>query len=338
MEVLRLDSQRIYDMYLASRQTALLTVAVRLGVFQLLDATPMSADQLRAQLQISERGADALIVGLQALQLIEQTPLGYRATEEASRFLVPGRTGYLGALIDLEMNQFLTPERLYESMISGKPGVYDTSSGDDAWDKHQQDPEKARAFTLGMHSISEVPAGALAAVFDASSHHRVLDIGGGSGVFVIALLERWAHLNGTVVDLGPVCQVAQDLFAQAGLSDRAGVAHVDMFREEFPSGYDIVLFSQIIHDWDVESNRSLLAKAWRALPSGGQVVIHEKLLNEQRTGPVANALVSLDMLYWTEGKQYTSTEIHTLLIESGFIKPNTRATTGYWSVVTAVKP
>ena len=123
---------------------------------------------------------------------------------------------------------------------------------------------------------------------------------------------------------------------QAG--DRAFTATVDMFAEEYPADHDVVLFSQIMHDWSPETNRLLLAKAWRALPSGGVVVVHEKLLDKDRSGPLANALVSLDMLYWTEGKQYTSEELHELLLEVGFVQPLTRATTGYWSVITAVKP
>ena len=108
----RLDSQRIYDMYLASRQTALLAVAVRLRVFEVLEQTPLSLEELGLRLNLSDRGVDALVVGLQALGLIRRTSGGFIPTEEAARFLVPGKEGYLGALIDLEMGHFLTPERL----------------------------------------------------------------------------------------------------------------------------------------------------------------------------------------------------------------------------------
>ena len=250
--------------------------------------------------------------------------------------LVPGKQGYLGGLIELELNHYLSPERLLEVMRTGKPGVYDADDGD-MWGVHQDDPEQARAFTAGMHSISELPAQALASALDLSSHTNVLDIGGGSGVFVIAFLERWPNMRGTVLELAPVCSLARERFVEANLIERASTHSGDMFKDEYPLGFDIVLFSQIMHDWSLDTNRGLLLKANSALPVGGKVIIHEKLLNPERSGPLANALVSLDMLYWTEGRQYTAAELHQLLVETGFSKVQVVPTEGYWSAVVAEK-
>jgi acetylserotonin N-methyltransferase len=127
------------------------------------------------------------------------------------------------------------------------------------------------------------------------------------------------------------------MYAQENLSERASTLVMDMFNEEFPSGYDVILFSQIMHDWSTPTNVELLAKAWRALPTGGKVLLHEKLLNKERKGPLANALVTLDMLYWTEGQQYSGEELEGLLDQSGFTSIRRFPTTGYWSVVVGEK-
>jgi hypothetical protein len=324
-------------MYLASRQSALLAVAVHLGVFDRLDEAPLTEKELAEHLDLAPRGADGLVVGLVALGLLRREGSQLVLAEEASRFLVRGKKGYLGGLIEMEMTNFMTPHQLLASMRTGRPAVYAGEHSDDAWVVHEADPEKARTFTMGMHSISELPAQALAETLDLSSCQNMLDIGGGSGVFVIAALRRWPHLRGTVAELAAVCRIAEEFLTAGGVQDRADTVVLDMFREEFPLGADLLLFSQIMHDWSDETNIGLLEKAWRALPVGGQVVLHEKLLNDERSGPLANALVTLDMLYWTEGKQYTAQELRTLLERAGFSQVSVTPTVGYWSAVVGIK-
>lgn len=324
-------------MYLASRQSALLAVAVHLGVFDLLDKISLTEQALAEHLELAPRGVDGLVVGLVALGLLRREGQRLSLEEEASRYLVPGKKGYLGGLIELEMTNCMTPAQLLTAMRTGRPGVYAGEPSEDAWDVHEADPEKARAFTMGMHSISELPAEALATALDLTDCRKMLDIGGGSGVFVICALRRWPHLLGTVADLAAVCPVAEELFEAGGVGERADTIILDMFREDFPVGSDLILFSQIMHDWSVETNIALLEKAWRALPLGGRVVLHEKLLNEARSGPLANALVSLDMLYWTEGKQYTGRELKELLERAGFGQTTVTPTLGYWSAVVGTK-
>ena len=98
-----------------------------------------------------------------------------------------------------------------------------------------------------------------------------------------------------------------------------------------------MLLSQILHDWSHEQGGVLLDKAFACLPSGGRVLIHEKIVDEEG-GPLANALVNLDMLVWTKGQQYTAAELEGLLVAAGFEGVRCEPTAGYWSVVWASKP
>jgi cyclopropane fatty-acyl-phospholipid synthase-like methyltransferase len=168
---------------------------------------------------------------------------------------------------------------------------------------------------------------------DLTGVRRLLDVGGGSGALSIALARAWEELECTVWDLEVVCEHAREYARAAGLADRVLARAGDMFGEPFPPGHDAVLLSQILHDWSPERGRELLGKAARALPPGGRVLVHEKLVDDDGTGPLANALVDLDMLVWTEGAQYTEALLREMLDRAGFHDVERRPTAGYWSVV-----
>jgi len=166
----------------------------------------------------------------------------------------------------------------------------------------------------------------------------VLDVGGGSGAVAIALARAWPHVHCTVLDLPVVCAVAAEFIAAAGLGERVATLPGDMFADSWPSGHDAVVLSQILHDWSFDTGRTLLERVFRALPAGGRVLVHEKLVDDDRDAPLANALVHLDMLVWTEGQQYRFRELREILHTAGFRGVERRDSAGYWSVVEARKP
>ena len=93
----------------------------------------------------------------------------------------------------------------------------------------------------------------------------------------------------------------------------------DFFADSsLPGGHDTILLSMILHDWAEDRCRAILQKCWAALPSGGQVIIAELLVNDARTGPPAAALMSLNMLVETEGRNYTPAEYGAWLGDLGF--------------------
>ncbi len=330
-----LPDRRVYDYYIASRTSAALVAGVRLGLFDLLDRAPRSAAQIAAELEVSERGARALLAAVGAMGLVEETDGRWTLAPDAAAYAVRDRPGSLAGLIDLEVENFLSPAALLEALRSGGPSVY---GGGDPWEHHAADPQRARAFTAAMHSVSERPAAGLAEVVELRGGERLLDVGGGSGALSLALARAHPEVHCSVYDLEAVRPLAEEYIAAAGLGERVTVAVGDMFTEELPTDHDVVLLSQILHDWAPERGAELCAKAWRALRPGGRILIHEKLVDEEGRGPLANALVHLDMLVWTEGQQYRASELEALLEEAGFAAIETRPTTGYWSVVSGEKP
>jgi len=325
---------RVYDLYIAGRASALLAVAVRLDLFAHLDATPSTPEELAAALDLAPRGAAALLRSLHALGLTEPRGGRHHLTEAARADLLPDAHGSLAGLIDLDFDHFMSPASLLTAIRSGTQTVY---GGGDVWEEHAEDTEAARRFTEAMHSISERPAAALADAWRWGEDARLLDVGGGSGAYPVALLRRFPRMTAQVLDLAPVCSEARRRFRGAGLGERAVATPGDLFDPASPyPPADVVLFSQILHDWSPEDCARLFERAASALSPGGTVLVHEKLVRtEPRPGPVATVLVDLDMLFWTEGRQYTFEEVATMLRAAGFDDVEVTPTAGYWSVVSA---
>ncbi|HZF25087.1 MAG TPA: methyltransferase, partial [Steroidobacteraceae bacterium] len=164
---------------------------------------------------------------------------------------------------------------------------------------------------------------------------RLLDVGGGSGCFCIALAQRHSAMRCTIMELPAMCEVAKEYVAAAGLTERIDTRAVDMFRQDWPHGYDAVFFSNILHDWSFKTCAQLLAKTHAVLPVGGQIFIHEALLDESGSGPLAATTFSLVMLLGTEGRQFTYAELAKLIQDAGFVDLDVTPSYGYYSVVRA---
>jgi cyclopropane fatty-acyl-phospholipid synthase-like methyltransferase len=332
------DDKTIYDIYVAGRGSAALAVAVHLGLFALLAEQPRTEEEVATGLHIAPRGARSLLRALRGLKLVSLADGQFSLTAASEQHLVPGRSAYLGGLIDLEIHSPLTPRSLLEAVRTGKAQVY----ADETWSAHANDPEQAARFTRAMHSISQAPAKALVTHYDFSPHRLLLDVGGGSGVYAAEALVRHRDLRAVVLDIEAVCPLAEAHFAERSVSHRGSTRVANMFRDDFAPASanepaDVILFAQILHDWPMSRCAQLLAKAYDALPPGGVVLIHEKLVADDG-GPVANALVDLDMLFWTEGQQLTQDELLGLLREAGFSSCACSQTVGYWTLGVGHKP
>lgn len=325
-----MERSLVYELYIANRKSALLVATHSLGLFELLSRESMTGEEIRQALELSERGTDAMLVGLVALGLLDLVGDRYQLTPIARAELVRESPGYLGGLIAQEIDHFLTPRQLVDLLRSGSPSV-----SHDVWAEHVADPGRAARFTAAMDAISSSPAHALAATVQLTGNETILDVGGGSGIYLRKLFERFAGVRGTLLDIVPVCALADASFRRWGLGSRFRTHPADMFDTAWPS-CDVVLLSQILHDWDLATCQGLLERAVDSLNPGGRVWVHEKLLHDDRSGPAATAMVSLDMLQWTEGQQLTGAEVRKMMEHVGLSDIRIESTVGYWSLISGV--
>ncbi len=121
-----------------------------------------------------------------------------------------------------------------------------------------------------------------------------------------------------VYEIAPALEIAREKITEAGLVERILTLGGDFFTEALPKGSDVILLSMILHDWTPEKALAILRKCYEALPSGGAVIVSELMMDDDETGPPPAALMSLNMLIETEGRNYTWAEHTEWLEQCGF--------------------
>jgi hypothetical protein len=297
---------------------ALAVAIVHLDLFTELARDPTDVPGLCTRLGLHLRPSDVLCTLLVALGLLVRRADGVlEPTATAREFLMAG------APFDA---------RAYYAAMADKPGVADFLKvlrtgrpahwpGEDApgdWHASMHDTGFAEAFTAAMDCRGRVLAPALAAAVECPSTLRLLDIGGGSGVYSLAMAERFPGLSATVLEAPPVDAIARRTIDAAGLGARAEVCAADMFADPWPTDHACHLFSNVLHDWDEAECRAILAKSAAALPVGGRILVHDMLLDDDKAGPLWTAEYSVLLSTITQGRLYSAAEIGSWLAGHGF--------------------
>lgn len=344
------SDRMMWDIWLSMNQLPSLAVADELGVFAALAAAPATASEAAQRLGLNRRATDILLRMLTALGLLAWRGGRYEPTDGARTYLLPESPYYWGPLL---RTLGVVPQQ-HAALVEALRAADDRSAtvgvataakrkaaGDqpsDEWERGRIDRAQAEIITQIMHCHSLPASVGVARNANLEGVSRLLDVGGGSGCFSIAIAQQLPAVRCTVMELPAVCECASRYIEQGGVAERVGTAAVDMFREAWPRGHDGVLFSNIFHDWDIDTNRALAERAFDALPPGGRVFVHEMLLADDGSGPITTASFSLFMLFGTQGRQYADGEVRQILASAGFERLETRVTHGYYSVVTGHKP
>lgn len=296
------------------------SAAVELELFtRLADGRCITVEEFAAEMGMENRPADLLLAACASIGLLDKTGEGYRNSALAEKFLVIGRPYYFGGFVRFYDSQlYLGWHKVVDALRTNRPVMWDPDAQETAFSA--EDSAMMEMFWEAMHSLAGCTAAAIGEVYDFGRHRRLLDVGGGSAGFPIELCRRFPGLSATVYELPHVCPLAEEKIKTAGLDKVidtvAGDYHAD---PALPAGCDVILLSQILHCEDEQSNRGLLGKCWAALPPGGALLVCELLLNPERTGPPAAALMGMNMLIGhVGGKNYSETEYGSWLAEAGF--------------------
>jgi cyclopropane fatty-acyl-phospholipid synthase-like methyltransferase len=330
------DDRAIWDIWLSMHQLPAMAVADELGVFTALDQAPATAAELADRLGFDRRATDVLVAMLAALRLVAVRDGRHHLTDTTRTYLIPTSPYYWGPLLRRMGVLDVKHGNLVRALQAGT--VTSAQSAVHEWERGEITLAQAEGISRVMHCHSLPAAVGLARSGALAGVTRLLDVGGGSGCYSIALAQHDRDVRCTVMELPAVCEAARAYIADGGVEDRVDTAAVDMFREPWPRGYDTIFLSNVFHDWSVTTNRALAGHAFDALPSNGRICLHEMLLAPDGSGPVTAASFSMLMLFGTKGRQYTFEELREILAAAGFVDVSSRATHGYYSVVTGRKP
>lgn len=308
------DLGLIDDLVMHYRGAHALMAAVTLGLFDALGRGPLTGQAAAEAIGADERATVILLDALAALGLVEESDGGYRNTAVAERYLRRDSESSLAS--NLQYQQLLAESwaRLPEVVRTGRPATSLPALLADH-------PEFVEQYIWGMANISRRPARELAEGLDLKNVRRVLDVGGGSGVYAEALAHRSPELRAVVLDLGPTLRIAERRLADSAHRRQIELREGDYHEADFGQGtFDLVLFSHVLHDEGEHESKLLLHKALAALAPSGSIVIHDFMPNTEAA--LFPALFSLHMLVYTpKGRAYRADEYEAWLGGCGFVDP-----------------
>lgn len=310
-----------------------LMTAVELGVFTKISTyhnQSMTLKEFQNIIGIEEiRPAEAFTTALVSLGLLrlnknnngEKT---FANSEVSSMFLDKSKSTYIGDVVTMfDERLYKRWDKLSQALKTNKPiGEKQGEDIESIFDKAKsnQEIEQLQKFTHAMYGVSLGPAMALAKNVDFSKHKKMMDIGGGSGVYAIQVAKSANNMSAVVLDSKPVCHVANGYIQQYNLQDKVQTMTFDFLKDQLPNDCDVAFLSHVLHIFDRDKNITLLKKIYDSLPNeNGIIIISEWLLNDEKTGPIASALMGLTMIVENSGgRGYSYSEILQMLTEVGF--------------------
>jgi 2-polyprenyl-3-methyl-5-hydroxy-6-metoxy-1,4-benzoquinol methylase len=291
----------------------LLQTAVELRVFDLIDASPMSLEELSSRTGASVRGLRALLNALVGFQFLSKKDDGrYALTPESETFLVRNKPAYRGDFFTFVPRHIQHWLNLKEVVKSGEPVVTANSE--------QEGAEFFREFVKSLFNINFAPATALAAELKGKREiASVLDLAAGSGVWGIVLAEQFPQSRVTAVDFPVVLEVTKQTAEKHAVADRFHFSAGDLLAADFGVQHDVAVLGHILHTEGEKRSRQLLQKVFTSLAPGGTIAIAEWLVNETRTAPAHCLMFAVNMLvHSSEGDTFSFEEIGSWLSEVGF--------------------
>jgi hypothetical protein len=332
----RTDDRPLWDVVFGVYGYPAVLLAHKFKLFPLLAQHPCTLQEVGDTLKIARRPAEAILTAATALGFLHLQDGLYSLTPLSEDYLLESSPTYFGEYLDLIIATYsVCPlESLEKAVLTNSPQAY---GSEDIYKSHEEQDALARTFTRGMHGISIGCALSWPEAIDLSKHRVMLDIGGGSGSHAIGATLRWPNLRAIVFDLAPVCKVAEEFIARHGVQERIRTQAGDVWQDPFPST-DLYFCSNVYQNWSLEKCRLLTQKSFASLESGGRIILHEPLYNDQKTGPFPTAAFNLIMLLWVEGEAHSGRELSAMLAEAGFTGIEVKPTWGYWSIITGRKP
>jgi len=296
---------------------AALQVAVRLGIPDRLAGGPRSAEDLAGQAGVQ---ADPLYRVLRALASV-----GVFEEREGRRFALnlPGqmlRAGVPGSARDMALwitspFHFRTYAELMHSVKTGQPAA-EKVAGMPVFQYLTRDRDLSEIFNNAMSGFSEVAVAAALEAYDFGDARVVVDVAGGHGAVLGAILARNPKLTGVLFDLEHVVAGAPPRLEAMGVKDRVRVEHGDFF-QSVPAGGDLYVMKHIIHDWDDERAARILSRIKEAMAAGGRVVLLESVI-PAGSAPDFGKIIDLEMMVMPGGRERTEAEFRALFERAGF--------------------
>jgi SAM-dependent methyltransferase len=304
------------QMILSFRVTQMIHVAAKLQIADRLAETPQTASQLAEATGAEPRALYRLLRALAAVGIFRETGDGAFLLTPVGQTLRKDAVGSLHGMALLYGEEWLWQAygRMHHSIQTGQP-AFDEVHGEPLFDFLLARPEAAAVFNSAMSSFSEQEADAILAAYDFSGMAKIVDVGGGDGTMLVAMLRRHVGLSGMVLELPAVAAEAERKLAAAGLAGRSVSLSGDFF-QSVPDGADVYLLKNIIHDWRDPQAMLVLHNCRRAMRPDSRLLLAERII-PAGSGAAEAKLFDISMMVVAGGAERTEREHRGILAAAG---------------------
>ncbi len=311
--------------------------AVEIGIFTTLAKQPLDAETLRNRLNLHPRSARDFFDALVALGMLRRQNGLYSNTPDTEAFLDKNKPSYIGGFLEMANARLY---RFWGSLTEGlKTGLpqNETKEGGNFFETLYANPAKLKEFLQSMTGLSMGASKAIANQFPWKQYQTYFDIGSAQGGLVIQVGLAHPHISGGGFDLPETGPIFEEYIQSFGLSDRLRFVPGNFFKDPLPEA-DVLSMGHILHDWNLEEKKQLIAKAYDALPAGGALIIFEALIDDERKDNAFGLLMSLNMLIELSGGfDYTGADCSAWLQEAGFRETRVEHLAGPDSMVIGIR-
>jgi hypothetical protein len=311
------EAAELRQLIMGFRTSQMIYVAAKLGIADHLDAGPQTADALAPAVGAAPRPLYRLLRALSSLGIFAQTEQGAFTLTPAARLLRSNVPGSLRTTALLYGEDVFWPAygQMLHSIRTGEP-AFRHVHGEPLFAHLEKNPNAASLFHEAMSGFSEQEMAAILAAYDFSRFEHVVDVGGGQGTLVAALLNAHPRLRGTILDLEPVADGARRVLADAGLTDRAAFVPGDFFGA-IPGGGDLYVLKSVLHNWNDASATDILRGCRHAMAPNARLLAVERVIPSGNT-PSEATLFDINMLVVLGSEERTAEEYRALFRAAGF--------------------
>ncbi len=311
--------------------------AVEMEVFTELAKHPADLETLTGRLGLHPRSSRDFLDALVALGFLERKDGIYSNAPETDLFLDKNKPSYVGGMLEMA-NRRLYPHwgRLTEALRTGQPQG-EVGIATETFAALYADPARLKSFLGAMTGVSRGANMTIAAKFPWAQYKTVTDLGPAQGDLLTQVATKNTHLTGTGLDLPEVGPVFEEYIEHHGLSSRVKFQPGSFFTDAIPPA-DVIMMGHILHDWNLEEKRMLIAKAYAALPKGGALLVYDAIIDDDRSKNAFGLLMSLNMLIETPGGfDYAGADCIGWMKEAGFKDTRVEHLIGPDSMVIGIK-
>ena len=304
-----------------------LFAANEIGLFEKLSDGPATLDELAQRLRLPLRTTRIVADAMTALGLVERNGERYENSPAAASYLsrqpVHDLRPFLRFWNRISYQRWTTLENAVRQG-KGVLGMLQFTS------------EEQRIFSEGVEAFSAGSAEALPDVYDFSRHRRLVDLGGGTGSFLKALLKKYPGLECTLYEFPAAAAVARRNLAGGPFAEKIRIIEGDFLRDPIPEGNDAFLMANVVHVLSARSNVDLLHRIRRYATPGARLLIVDLWTNSTHTEPPFAALMAGEFLIMTgDGDVYSVEEAQSWFRETGWGFVEHKPVTGPVSLIIA---